>query len=139
MALEEYMESEVVVAVAATAALLSPRVRGVLRRGAVYGLAGALMARDAIASAAMAVREPDSRARQSDGSPADAGEDDGNTPASMPRRGVVSGLATAMAIGDTISSTVQDVRTAATNVVREAAEQAKAETTGDANPSSTPG
>ena len=52
MALEDYLESEVVVAVAATAAVLSPRVRGVLRRGAVYGLAGVLMAGDAVSSAA---------------------------------------------------------------------------------------
>ena len=50
MALEEYLESEVVVAVAATAVALSPRARRILRRGVVYGLAGALMAGDAIAS-----------------------------------------------------------------------------------------
>ena len=50
MALEDYLESEVVVAVAATAALLSPRARKVLRRGAVYGVAGALMAGDAVSS-----------------------------------------------------------------------------------------
>ena len=37
MALEDFLDSEVAVAVAATAALASPRVRGVLRRGAVYG------------------------------------------------------------------------------------------------------
>ena len=51
MALEDYLESEVVVAVAATAALFSPRARKVLRRGAVYGIAGALMAGDAVSSA----------------------------------------------------------------------------------------
>ena len=51
MALEDYLESEVVVAVAATATLLSPRARKVLRRGAVYGVAGALMAGDAVSSA----------------------------------------------------------------------------------------
>jgi hypothetical protein len=50
MALEDYLESEVVVAVAATAALFSPRARKVLRRGAVYGVAGALMAGDAVSS-----------------------------------------------------------------------------------------
>jgi hypothetical protein len=50
MAIEEYLESEVVVAVAATAVALSPRARRVLRRGVVYGLAGALTAGDAIAS-----------------------------------------------------------------------------------------
>ncbi len=52
MALEDYLESEVVVAVAATAAVMSPRVRGVLRRGAVYGLAGVLRAGDAVSSVA---------------------------------------------------------------------------------------
>ena len=57
MALEDYLESEVVVAVAATAAVLSPRVRGMLRRGAVYGLAGMLRAGDAISSAAPAVSQ----------------------------------------------------------------------------------
>lgn len=50
MALEDYLESEVVVAVAATAAVMSPRVRGMLRRGAVYGLAGVLRAGDAVSS-----------------------------------------------------------------------------------------
>ena len=57
MALEDYLESEVVVAVAATAAVLSPRVRGALRRGAVYGLAGVLRAGDAISSAAPTVSQ----------------------------------------------------------------------------------
>lgn len=50
MALEDYLESEVVVAVAATAAILSPQARKVLRRGAVYGVAGVLMAGDAVSS-----------------------------------------------------------------------------------------
>jgi len=50
MALEDFLDSEVAVAVAATAALASPRVRGVLRRGAVYGLAGLLTAGDMISS-----------------------------------------------------------------------------------------
>ena len=50
MAIEEYLESEVAVAVAATAVALSPRARRVLRRGVVYGLAGALKAGDAISS-----------------------------------------------------------------------------------------
>ena len=44
MALQDFLDSEVAVAVAATAAITSPRVRGVLRRGAVYGLAGLLTA-----------------------------------------------------------------------------------------------
>ncbi len=57
MALEDYLESEVVVAVAATAAILSPRVRKVVRRGVVYGLAGVLRAGDAISSAAPEVSQ----------------------------------------------------------------------------------
>lgn len=52
MALDDYFESEVAVAVAATAAVMSPRVRNLLRRGAVYGLAGVLMAGDAVSLAA---------------------------------------------------------------------------------------
>ncbi len=48
MALDDYVESEVAIAVAATAAILSPRVRGALRTGAVYGLAGVMTAADAI-------------------------------------------------------------------------------------------
>jgi hypothetical protein len=52
MALDDFVESEVAIAVAATATLLSPRVRRVLRGGAVYGLAGALIAGDAVASVA---------------------------------------------------------------------------------------
>lgn len=52
MDLDDYLESEVAIAVAATAAVLSPRVRGWLRRGAVYGLAGAFIAGDAVSSVA---------------------------------------------------------------------------------------
>lgn len=50
--MKEYMKPEVAVAVAVTAAVSSPRIRGMLRRGAIYGMAGALMAGDALASAA---------------------------------------------------------------------------------------
>ena len=52
MALDDFMESEVAIAVAATATVLSPRTRRVLRSGAVYGLAGALIAGDAVSSVA---------------------------------------------------------------------------------------
>lgn len=50
MALDDFAESEVAIAVAATAAVLSPQVRGALRKGAVYGLAGVLTAGDMIGS-----------------------------------------------------------------------------------------
>lgn len=52
MALEDYLDSHVAIAVAATAAVFSPRARKMLRRGAVYGVTGVLMASDAISAAA---------------------------------------------------------------------------------------
>lgn len=55
MGLDDFVESEVAVAVAATAAVLSPRVRRLALSGAVYGLAGALIAADAVASTARGV------------------------------------------------------------------------------------
>jgi hypothetical protein len=58
MALDEFddfVESEVAVAMAATAALFSPRVRGLLRGGVVYGLAGLLTAGDTIFAFASSV------------------------------------------------------------------------------------
>jgi hypothetical protein len=48
MALDDYLEPEVAIAVAVTAAVASPPVRKVLRRGLVYGLAGLLVAKDKI-------------------------------------------------------------------------------------------
>lgn len=50
MAVDDYTTPEVAIAVAATAAVFSPPVRKVLRRGAVYGLTGLLIARDAVIS-----------------------------------------------------------------------------------------
>ena len=55
MGVDDFMEAPVGVAVAATAALMSPRARQVMRRGAVYGLAGVLKAGDVAASAARGV------------------------------------------------------------------------------------
>lgn len=55
MAVDDYLESEVAIAVAVTAAALSPRVRGILRTGAVYGLAGVLAAGDAVGAFARGV------------------------------------------------------------------------------------
>jgi hypothetical protein len=52
MAVDDYLESEVAVAAAATAALLSPQVRGVLRKGMVYATAGVMTAGDAVGSVA---------------------------------------------------------------------------------------
>jgi hypothetical protein len=52
MGLEDYIEAPVALAVAATTVVLSPRVRGAMRKGAVYGVAGAMKAADAVTSAA---------------------------------------------------------------------------------------
>jgi hypothetical protein len=57
MALDDFVEPEVAVAVAVTAAVASPTVRKTLRKGIVYGLAGLLMAKDKIAGFAHNVAE----------------------------------------------------------------------------------
>lgn len=48
MGIDDFLESEVGTAVAATAVLLSPRVRGIVRSGLVYGLAGAIKLGDVV-------------------------------------------------------------------------------------------
>ena len=57
MALEDYMEPEIAVTAAVTAAVLSPQGRRVIRRGAVYGLAGILFVGDALTSASRNVKD----------------------------------------------------------------------------------
>jgi hypothetical protein len=57
MALKDYLEPEVAVAVVVTAAIASPPVRKVLRRGVVYGLAGLLTASDKITAAARGIAQ----------------------------------------------------------------------------------
>jgi hypothetical protein len=52
MALDDYLEPEVVIAAAVTAAVASPTVRKWLRKGAVYGLAGLLTIGDRVTGAA---------------------------------------------------------------------------------------
>jgi hypothetical protein len=47
---EDYLQAPVAIAVAVSAVIFSPPVRRLVRRGAVYGLAGALMAGDALAA-----------------------------------------------------------------------------------------
>ena len=50
MDFDDYLQPEVAVTAAVTAVVFSPGARKLLRRGVVYGLAGALMAGDAITS-----------------------------------------------------------------------------------------
>lgn len=54
---EDYLKPEVGIVVAALAMVLSPPVRGALRRGAVYGLAGMLKAGGAIGALAHRVEQ----------------------------------------------------------------------------------
>jgi hypothetical protein len=77
MAVDDYLESEVAVAAAATAALLSPRVRGVMRKGLVYGTAGVMTAGDTVISAAKGVGRGAQRA---------VGRGGGRAPAQPARR-----------------------------------------------------
>lgn len=71
MALDDYLEPEVAIAVAVTAAVASPPVRKVLRRGLVYGLAGLMVAGDKIAGTA---REIARSAQQTAAPESDAGQ-----------------------------------------------------------------
>ena len=50
MDLDDYVQPEIAVTAVVAAAVFSPRTRRLLRRGVVYGLAGALMAGDAVTS-----------------------------------------------------------------------------------------
>lgn len=47
---EDFLEPEIAITAAVVAAVFSPRVRNLLRRGAIYGLAGVLVAGDAVTS-----------------------------------------------------------------------------------------
>jgi hypothetical protein len=55
MELEDYLEPEIAVTAAVTAALFSQRGRQILRRGAVYSIAGVMTVGDAIASFARSI------------------------------------------------------------------------------------
>jgi hypothetical protein len=57
MDFDDFIEPEIAVTAAVTAAVFSRRGRQILRRGAVYGMAGALVARDAVVSFARGVSQ----------------------------------------------------------------------------------
>jgi len=99
MALDDYVEPEVAIVVAAAAAIFSPRVRGVLRKGAVYGLSGVLVVGDAVGSFARGVGRD---AQQATSTAADTAGD------AMAATTDAAGKA-ASAVTDTTSSTVDAV------------------------------
>ena len=81
MALDDYLEPEVLIAVAVTAAVASPPVRKVMRRGLVYGLAGVLAAGDKLAAGARDVAQ---RAQQFAENAAGPGAGQAAAPAGAP-------------------------------------------------------
>lgn len=64
MDFEEYLQPEVGVVAAVTAALFSPRIRRLLRRGIVYSTAGVLMVGDTATSFAKNIGRGAQRARE---------------------------------------------------------------------------
>lgn len=70
MALEDFVDPEVGIAVAATALVASPQARNVVRRGLVYGLAGIFKLGDAASSAARGVADSAQQAAASAGNTA---------------------------------------------------------------------
>ena len=85
MAMDDFIEPEVAIAVAVTAAVASPPVRKVLRRGLVYGLAGLLAAGDKVAGAAREI------ARSAQQAAAPAGTSGQETEQTSTRPRVVTG------------------------------------------------
>jgi hypothetical protein len=81
MALDNYLEPEVAIAVAVTAAVASPPVRKVLRKGAVYGLAGLLIAGDRLAAAGRNVAQGARSAAASAGQAVSSAAGQGSEPA----------------------------------------------------------
>ncbi len=126
MAVEDFMESEVAVAVAVTVAVLSPRVRGVLRRGLVYGVAGVLKAGDTLSSviqsaAATAQQAADSSATAGTAAPrqstmgAEAGAMvgiAGNAIAAVTRSAVSTAQQAAVSVVQTVQEVTDDARSA---------------------------
>ncbi len=107
MALDDFVESEVAIAATAAAVVFSPQVRGVLRKGAVYGVAGVLVAGDAVGSF---VRGVGRGAQNAAGATADAAG--GAAAAAMDAAGNAASATTdaaknaAGAVTDTTESTV---------------------------------
>jgi hypothetical protein len=80
MALDDYLEPEVMIAVAVTAAVASPPVRKAVRKGAVYGLAGLMMLGDRMRDVANNIAQAAQQQRESTASPQ---ESQANQPATQ--------------------------------------------------------
>jgi len=84
MALDDFVESEVGIAVAATALLVSPELRNLVRRGLVYGLAAVLKASDSVATATRGVAGDVQQRVAAGGPAAEESRAEGET---VPKRG----------------------------------------------------
>jgi hypothetical protein len=80
----DLFDKEVVMAVGATAALMSERARRVLHRGAVYGIAGVMSAGEAVASAAKSVGRDGERVSSNGDAGSATFERPSSTPTSTP-------------------------------------------------------
>lgn len=125
MAVEDFLESEVAVAVAVTAAVLSPRVRGVLRRGLVYGVAGVLKASDALSSA---VQSAATAAQQAANSAATTGTPTPGQSTMAGEAGVMVGMAgnAISAVARGAMSAAQQAAVSVVQTVQEVTEEARA-------------
>ena len=125
MAVEDFLDSEVAVAVAVTAAVLSPRVRGVLRRGLVYGVAGVLKAGDALSST---VQNAAAAAQQAAGATATVGAEATKETMMSAETGTVVGMAgSAMAaVAHGAMSAAQHAALTVVQTVQEVTDQARA-------------
>ena len=65
MALEDFVDPEVGIAVAATALATSPKVRGLVRQGLVYGLAGVRRLGDSVSASARGMAQSAQQAASS--------------------------------------------------------------------------
>lgn len=72
MALEDFVDPEVGIAVAATALVTSPQARRFMRRGLVYGLAGVFKLGDAISAGARGMTESAQQVATSTGDAVDS-------------------------------------------------------------------
>ncbi len=106
MALDDYLSSEVAVAVAATAAIMSPRARNLLRRGLVYGLAGVLTVGDKLGALAHDAQSAAQMAAASAGSAVQGAGD-------QARRQARSGVAGAEQTGQAKAGSTRSRRTRA--------------------------
>ena len=109
MALEDFIEPEVGWAVAVTAAVASPGVRKVLRKGAVYGLAGILMAGDAVSTLAQGVKRGVQQAAPAD-APSPMAEE---APVTQPE--ILSGGAAEPLSTEPVPTAVEDTAAAETH------------------------